>query len=282
MLNINWFPGHMKKTGDKIKEDIKQVDIVLELIDARAPKSSENPLLSELIGEKPKILIFNKTDLADKELTDEWIAYYRSKDETVVGLNAATGEGMGDLYTSIDNLMEDKRRRDKERGIISEQTKVMIVGVPNVGKSTLINTLAGRRSTRVGARAGITRQTQWVRIEDEFLLLDTPGVLWPRFESEEQALNLSFIGSISDDVVPLETIALKLIEKLSEINPEGLIDRYGVEIHEMAIDTMDEIGKRRGAIMAGGHIDYTRVTRIILDEFRNGMLGAVTLEDPDD
>ena len=281
MLNINWYPGHMKKTSESIKNNLKQVDIVLELIDARAPKSSQNPLISELVGDKAKIIIFNKIDLADPKLTDKWMNYYKDKGEIVVGLNSATGQGISSLNEAIDHAMKDKRARDKERGIISNQTKAMVIGVPNVGKSTLINTLAGRRSAGVGARPGFTKQNQWIRIGDRYLLLDTQGVLWPRFESQELALDLAFIGSISDDVIPTETIALKLIEKLSKIHPEGLEERYGIDVQEDPLETMDLIGKRRGALMSGGYIDYTRVTDIVLDEFRRGLLGRITLEDID-
>lgn len=280
-MNINWYPGHMKKTADSIRENLKKVDVVLELIDARAPKSSKNPMIEELKGEKPTILIMTKEDLADKKETDKWKSYYKSNGYEVVSLNASTGEGIKSLFNAIDRVMASKREKNRERGIESELVKAMIVGVPNVGKSSLINTLAEKKSTKTGNRPGVTKTNQWIRVENKLNLLDTPGVLWPKFESENLALNLAYIGSIKDEVLPLETIALKLIEKLQKEYPEMLENRYKIEISYNPLETMEDIAKKRGAISRGNEIDYSRTTYIILDEFRKGVIGNISLEKAD-
>lgn len=277
-MNINWYPGHMKKTSDSIKENLKKVDVVLELIDARAPKASENPMIPELIGDKPRILIFNKGDLADPRGNNRWMDYYKSKKINVVSVNSNTGKGIGDLLDEVDKVMEGKRAKDKDKGIISEQVRAMIIGIPNVGKSTLINSLASRKSAKTGNKPGITRTNQWIKVENRMLLLDTPGVLWPKFESEELALNLAYIGSIKDEVIPKDDVALKLIEKLGREYPKLLEERFNISLKENPLENMEEIAKKRGAIMRGNEIDYSRVTDIILDEFRKGTIGRITLE----
>lgn len=277
-MNINWYPGHMKKTSDSIKENLKKVDVVLELIDARAPKASENPMIPELIGDKPRILIFNKGDLADPRENNRWMDYYKSKKINVVSVNSNTGKGIGDLLDEVDKVMEGKRAKDKDKGIISEQVRAMIIGIPNVGKSTLINSLASRKSAKTGNKPGITRTNQWIKVENRMLLLDTPGVLWPKFESEELALNLAYTGSIKDEVIPKDDVALKLIEKLGREYPKLLEERFNISLKENPLENMEEIAKKRGAIMRGNEIDYSRVTDIILDEFRKGTIGRITLE----
>lgn len=280
-LNINWYPGHMKKTSDSIKENLKKVDLVFELIDARAPRASENPMIPELIGDKPRILIFNKGDLADPKENKRWLGYYKAKGISVVAVNSNLGKGIPNLFDEVDNVMASKRERDRDKGIISEQVRAMIVGIPNVGKSTLINSLANKKSAKTGNTPGITRNNQWIKVEDRLLLLDTPGVLWPKFESEELALNLAYIGSIKDEVLPREEVALKLIEKLTQSYGDLLEERFKIKIKETPLLTMEEIARKRGAIMRGNEVDYTRVTDIILDEFRKASIGRITLEKAD-
>lgn len=280
-MNINWYPGHMKKTVDSIRDNLKKVDVVLELIDARAPRASENPMIPEIIGEKPRVLIFNKGDLADPRENESWMKDYKSKGVMAVSVNSNTGKGINELLDKIDEVMEEKREKDRSKGIKSERVRAMIVGIPNVGKSTLINTLANRKSAKTGNMPGITRSNQWIKVEDRLLLLDTPGVLWPKFETEELALHLAFIGSIKDEVLPKEDVALKLVEFLQNNYPKLLIDRYGVEIGDLPLETMENIARKRGAIMRGNEIDYTRVTDLILDEFRKGVIGNITLESVD-
>ncbi|NLW43028.1 MAG: ribosome biogenesis GTPase YlqF [Tissierellia bacterium] len=280
-MNINWYPGHMKKTADSIRDNLKKVDVVLELIDARAPRASENPMIPDLIGDKLRILIFNKGDLADPRENARWLNYYKEEKVIAVSVNSNTGKGINELLDKIDEVMEEKREKDRTKGIISQRVRAMIIGIPNVGKSTLINTLASRKSAKVGNMPGITRTNQWIKVEDRLLLLDTPGVLWPKFESEELALNLAFIGSIRDEVLPKEDVALKLVEVLQNKYPRLLVERYGVEISNSPLETMENIAKKRGAIMRGNEIDYTRVTDLILDEFRKGVIGNITLETVD-
>lgn len=277
-MNLNWYPGHMKKTSESIKNNLKKVDIVLELIDARAPRASENPVIPNLIGDKPRILIFNKGDLADSKENKRWIDYYKDQNIPAVSVNSNTGKGINDLLDLVDQVMENKRQRDKDKGILSREVRAMIIGIPNVGKSTLINSLANRKSAKTGNKPGITRTNQWIKVEDRMLLLDTPGVLWPKFESEELALNLAFIGSIKDEVIPKEEVALKLVGLLGKKYPDLLEKRYGVETSQSPLEIMEEIARKRGAIMRGNEVDYSRVTDIILDEFRKGVIGNITLE----
>lgn len=277
-MNINWYPGHMKKTADSIKENLKKVDVVLELIDARAPRASENPMIPELIGDKTRVLIFNKGDLADPNENKKWMDFYKSKGVEAVFVNSNTGKGINELLDKVDEVTKQMREKYRSRGIKSERIRAMIIGIPNVGKSTLINTLANRKSAKTGNMPGITRTNQWIRVENRFLLLDTPGVLWPKFETEELALHLAFIGSIKDEVLPKEDVALKLVEFLQNNYPDLLKERYGVEISSSPLETMENIARKRGAIMRGNEIDYTRVTDVILDEFRKGTIGRITLE----
>lgn len=277
-MNINWYPGHMKKTADSIKANINKVDVVLELIDARAPIASENPMIPGLIGNKPRVLIFNKGDLADPVENRKWLQHYKDLGIKAVPINANQGQGITQLLDAVDETMSERRSREKEKGIVSELTRAMIIGIPNVGKSTLINSLANKKSTKVGNRPGITTTNQWIRVENRLLLLDTPGVLWPKFQSEELALNLVYIGSIRDDIVVKEDVCLKLIEKLSAEYPKLLEKRYGIEIQETPLATMEAIAIKRGAIFRGNEIDYRRVSDIVMDEFKKGIIGNITLE----
>ena len=277
-MNINWYPGHMKKTADSIKANINKVDVVLELIDARAPIASENPMIPSLIGNKPRILIFNKGDLADPVENKKWLQHYRDNGIIAIPINANQGQGIVQLLDAVDDVMADKKSRGRDKGIISELNRAMIIGIPNVGKSTLINALANRRSTKVGNRPGITTTNQWIKVENRLLLLDTPGVLWPKFQSDELALNLVYIGSIRDDIVDKEDVCLKLIEKLSKDYPKLLEKRYNVEIQDTPLETMEAIAIKRGAIFRGKEIDYRRVSDIVMDEFKKGTIGNITLE----
>lgn len=277
-MNINWYPGHMKKTSEAIKDNIKKVDIVFELIDARIPKSSQNPIIPDLIGDKDRIVIFNKGDLADDFENKKWLDFYKRNGITASYVNSNTGKGIKDLLSKVDILMEEKRRKDLDKGIISDEFRAMIVGIPNVGKSTLINSLSNRKSANTGNKPGVTKSNQWINIRGKFKLLDTPGVLWPKFETEETALNLAFTGAIKDEILPIEDIALKLIELLKRDYPKYLEDRYKISVDNSALEIMEDIAKKRGAIFKGNVIDYERVSKIILSEFRDGTIGKITLE----
>lgn len=280
-MNINWYPGHMKKTSESISENLKKVDLVMELIDARAPVASRNPRIPILTEGKERIILFNKADLADEEENNKWMESFKKENIPAVKINANQKKGFSKLFQTIDEVMKEKRKRDKEKGIKSKMVRAMIVGVPNVGKSTLINSLANRKSAKVGNTPGVTKQNQWIKVGNKLQLLDTPGVLWPKFESEKLALHLAFIGSIKDEVLPIEDVALKFIEFMRDEYPENLEKRYNVDTNQMPLDIMEDIGRKRGAIISGGYIDYTRVTNIVLDEFRKGKLGRITLEKAD-
>jgi ribosome biogenesis GTPase A len=275
MSTINWYPGHMKKTRELIGENLKAVDLVLEVLDARIPQSSRNPILDELIKNKRRIVVFNKSDLADKIATDQWIQAFQHRGVEGVRMNAMSGKGIKELYKRLDSYREEKNAGRQ----VKKPFRIMIVGVPNVGKSSLINRLTGRKSTQTGDRPGVTKGKQWLTMENGMQLLDTPGILWPKFEDPLVGRNLAFCGSIKDEIMDLETLALELIEVLSEKYPQLLQDRYRLEsIAETPLATMENIATKRGYVQAGKRFDYQRTARTLLDEFRSGQIGTITLE----
>lgn len=281
IMNINWYPGHMKKTRELLKEQLKLVDVVFELLDSRIPLSSKNPDIDKIIGNKPKIVILNKVDLADKHITDQWIEYYREKNIFCIPVNSITGQGLRQLIEKAEKSVEEKMQKLADKGRRQRAIRVMVVGIPNVGKSSIINKLAGKKSAKTGDRPGVTKGKQWIRLKGNMELLDTPGILWPKFEDQEVALNLAFIGSIRDEIMDIETLALKLIEKLWSIGREDMINRYNLnEELSSPLEILNAIGKNRGCIVKGGEIDYTRTANIILDEFRAGTIGKISLETP--
>ena len=276
--NINWYPGHMKKTREMIQDNLKMVDAVIEVLDARIPDSSRNPILHEIIGEKKRIVILNKTDLADPSETIRWSQRFTREGSSVLGMNCMIGGGLNDLMSLLLAVQKNKN----EGQILKKTLRLMIVGVPNVGKSSLINRLTGRKSTQVGDRPGVTRGKQWLTIQQDMQLLDTPGILWPKFEDPKAGLNLAFCGSIKDEVMDLPTLALELIRVLQEDYPKLLKARYKLEeVSEEALGTMEQISRNRGFILPGKRIDYERTARTVLDEFRSGQIGRITLEKAD-
>ncbi|MDR5658282.1 ribosome biogenesis GTPase YlqF [Serpentinicella sp. ANB-PHB4] len=279
-MNINWYPGHMKKTKELLKEQLKLVDAVIELVDGRIPVSSKNPIIDNIITNKPKVVVLNKIDLADKILTDKWVKNYKENNIKAIPVNTLTGQGVKDIVLECHNVTEEKMKNLKKKGIIKRPIRLMIVGIPNVGKSTLINKLAGKKSAKTGDRPGVTKGKQWIRLKGNMELLDTPGILWPKFEDENVALNLAFTGAIKDEIMDTETLAYKLIEKLLISNKSKLIHRYNVVDLDTPIEIIDYIARARGCIISGGEIDYTRVSNMILDEFRSGKIGSITLEEP--
>lgn len=283
MMNINWYPGHMKKTKESIQNNLKMVDVVFELIDARIPYSSQNPVIESIVGDKPRVIILNKSDLADTRSNKIWQEYFSKKDIPSVLVDSITGKGIENLLNMSLDVTKDKRESFEKRGVISRPTKAMIIGIPNVGKSTLINTLSGRKGTKTGNRPGITKSNQWIKTRGVLELLDTPGILWPKFEDQSVGLNLAFTGAIKDEILDTETLALRLLEKLILSFPNLVEKRYGIEINDdTALNTMSKIAKKRGCIIRGGEIDYTKVCGIILDEFRKGIIGNITLELPEE
>ncbi len=275
MEHINWYPGHMKKTRELIQENLKLVDAVLEVIDARIPRSSRNPIIDELVKGKKRILVFNKNDLADNEATKAWAEEFQRQGFLSLTTNCMSGEGTVRLLKRLENLQEEKNRGQARK----KPYRLMIVGVPNVGKSSLINRLTGRKSTQTGDRPGVTKGKQWLSLPGNMQLLDTPGILWPKFEDPEVGLNLAFCGSIKDEILDVASLALELISLLQRDYPELLAQRYKLEeLPQTPLETMEAAARKRGCILPGKKIDYERIARVVLDEFRSGKIGKITLE----
>lgn len=282
-LHINWYPGHMKKTKELVRNNLKLVDVVVELLDARIPFSSKNPDIDRLAGNKPRVVILNKSDLADRDKLNKWISYYKQRGIKAIPVDTVKGVGLNKIVEECKAETKDKMDALIEKGRKERPIRIMIVGVPNVGKSSLINKLTGRKSTVTGDKPGVTKGKQWVRLKGNLELLDTPGILWPKFEDQEVALNLAFSRAIKDEVLDIETLALRLIEKLMIIEPEKLKERYKLEeLGDTPIETMDMIGYKRGFIMGRKELDYTRIALTVLNEFREGKIGKITLEMPED
>lgn len=281
-MNINWYPGHMKKTIEDIEEKLRLVDFVIEIIDSRIPYSSRNPLFKDLLKNKKRLLIFNKSDLSDPKLNEEWMEKITDENNFAISYNAMK-PNVSLVVKKSEELMADEIKKYQDKGLKKGPLRAMIVGIPNSGKSTFINSISGTKSAKTGNRPGVTKTNQWIKIHSKLHLLDTPGVLWPKFE-EKVGLNLAFTGAIKDEIMDRETLALKLIEKIKNIAPSSFEERYKIsDIKEMSsLEIMDEIGKNRGALMRGGLIDYEKVSGIILDEFRKGTLGRITLEEPNE
>ena len=286
--SINWYPGHMAKTKRQIIEDLKLIDVVIELLDARIPLSSRNPDIKEITKNKKKIIILNKVDLADEKVVKKWQEYF-SREAICILTDANTGRGIEKVSKKIDEIMEEEKLRQAARGRINKTTRVMVLGIPNVGKSSFINRIAKRSATDVANRPGVTRQKQWIRIGKNQELLDTPGVLWPKFQSEEISLNLAFSGTIKDDVLVLTDIAYELLKILSVQYRVNLLERYKISDEEFReteqtenpiYELMKLIARKRGALLSGGKTDDEKVSRIILDDFRSGKIGKITLEMP--
>ncbi|MDQ2087206.1 ribosome biogenesis GTPase YlqF [Herbivorax sp. ANBcel31] len=283
-MNIQWFPGHMSKTKRLLSENLKMVDVVIELLDARIPVSSKNPEIDNIVNNKPKIIVLNKSDLADEKVSDIWKKWYSSKGYTSIFVNSINGSGIKQLKSKMRDIMKDRIKKDRERGRIFRPVKAMIVGVPNVGKSSLINKIAGKGRTSTGDRPGVTRGKQWINVNNEIQLLDTPGILWPKFEDERVGINLAITGAIKDNILDITELASALFEILSKDYPEYLTKRYKLgEIEDKSgLDILKEAGKKRGCIISGGEIDMMRISAIVLDEFRGAKIGKISLEKPED
>ena len=273
--SINWYPGHMKKTRELISENLKLVDMVIEVIDARIPVSSRNPIIDEIVGKKPRIVLLNKSDLSDAAQNRAWSEHFEAQGYYGMAMNCMSGGGVKELFRLLEKLKADKNKEQ----VRNKPFRLMIVGVPNVGKSSLINRMTGTKSTKTGDRPGVTKGKQWLTLSNGMQLLDTPGILWPKFEDPKAGLDLAFCGSIKDEILDTATLALELIRVLQAEYPEQLMARYKIdEICEEALDTMEAIAVKRGWILSGKRIDYERCGRTILDEFRAGLIGRITLE----
>ncbi|SFE07332.1 ribosome biogenesis GTPase A [Peptostreptococcaceae bacterium pGA-8] len=278
MKNINWYPGHMKKTRELIAANLKMVDLVIEVVDLRIPISSRNPIIDELIKDKPRIIALNKCDLSDARANELWQNHYKSMGYGTVLLNSNSGAGVKALLSAL-SKEEKIKNKDQAR---HKALRIMIVGVPNVGKSSLINRLTGRKSTQTGDRPGVTKGKQWLSLSNGMQLLDTPGILWPKFEDPKVGVNLAFCGSIKDEIMDLNTLAFELIKLLGNNYPKLLQERYKLDkISEDALENMDAIALKRGFILPGKRIDYDRCAKIVIDEFRSGKIGNITLEYPE-
>lgn len=282
-MNINWYPGHMKKTKEALQKNLKLVDVVIELLDARIPMSSRNPEIDNIVGDKNRIIILNKRDLSDENLNNIWVDYFDKKGIKTILIDATNKKDIKKLINTIKESMKEKIEKLKSKGIKNRPIRAMIVGIPNVGKSTLINSLAGRKSAKTGNRPGVTKGNQWIKLKGNLELLDTPGILWPKFEDQKTGLNLAFTGAIKDEIMDIETLALRLVERLIKNASKDLENRYNIEVGEAEpLGVLEEIAVKRGAIMKGKEVDYTRVAHILLDEFRRGIIGRITIETPED
>ena len=290
-VSISWFPGHMAKTRKQITEDLKLVDIVIELLDARIPISSQNPEIKQILQNKKKLIVLNKSDLADEKCNKEWLEYFNKNGINAVLVDSNTGRGINDVIKKIQLMMDEELNKFAQKGRIGKKIKAMVVGIPNVGKSSFINRIAKKTSAEVGNRPGVTRTKQWIRVNDKIELLDTPGVLWPKFASEEIALNLAFTGTIKDTVLEITEIGYQLVKFLLENYQERLIERYALNQNEVnnilsqeqaenqnIYEVMQLIGKKRGAIISGRYIDDDKTAKIILDDLRNGKFGKISFE----
>lgn len=282
-MNIQWFPGHMAKTKRMIMENIKMVDIVIELLDARIPISSRNPDIGEITAGKPRIVVFNKSDLADPDKNRIWKEWSELNGIDAVNVNSITGEGIKELKLKIMAVMKPKIEAAESKGRIRRPVRTMVVGVPNVGKSAFINKISGRAVAVTGNRPGVTRNKQWVRINPEIQFMDTPGILWPKFDDELTGIHLAFTGAIKDEIIDVVALAQKLVEELSVLYPDKLKKRYKLDEIEgrSGASILEEAGKKRGCLAAGGEVDYFRISNIVLDEFRSAKIGRFTLELPE-
>ena len=280
-MNYQWYPGHMTKARRMMQEDIKLIDLIIELVDARIPLSSRNPDIDQLGQNKARLILLNKSDLADERLNDAWTEYFKEKGILVVQINARNKGSLKSLQGVILEACKEKLERDKRRGIQNRPIRAMVVGIPNVGKSTFINSFAGRACAKTGNKPGVTKGKQWIRLNKNVELLDTPGILWPKFEDQTVGLKLAMIGSIKDDILNVEELALEVIKALQNRYPGALQERYGVEEATEPVAVMEQIAEVRKCLLKGNELDYLKTANIILDEFRNGKIGRFTLENPE-
>lgn len=291
-MNINWYPGHMAKTKRQILEDLKLIDVVVEILDARIPISSQNPDVKDYMKNKGKVVVLNKSDLADDTETQKWVRYFEKQGIKAVVIDSNSGKGINNFTKAVLDVSKECQEKFANKGRVGKAIRIMIVGIPNVGKSSFINRITKKNIAQVGNKPGVTRQKQWIRLQEGMELMDTPGVLWPKFESEEVGLNLAFTGTIKDDILEKTEIAFKLMEFLVSNYLSNVIERYKLDDkvineilnnnemmeNEKILEILDLIAKKRGAILSGARIDYEKISGIILDEFRSGKLGKITIE----
>lgn len=277
-MNVQWYPGHMTKAKRQMQEDIKLIDLIIELVDARVPLSSRNPDIDELGKNKSRLIILNKSDLADDRQNEKWKKFFEEKGFFVVKIDSRSKAGMKAIHNVIQEACKEKIERDRKRGIKNRPIRAMVVGIPNVGKSTFINSFAGRACAKTGNKPGVTKGKQWIRLNKGVELLDTPGILWPKFEDQQVGMRLAFVGSIKDDILNMEELSLELIEYL-RTNYQGLLaGRYQISEEGTAVSVLEEIARVRGCLKKGEELDYAKASALLFDEFRSGKIGHITLE----
>ena len=283
-MNYQWYPGHMTKARHMMQEDIKLIDLVIELVDARVPLSSRNPDIDELGKNKSRLILLNKADLADKSANKKWTEFFQQKGYYVQEVDSRSGAGMKAISAIIQEACKEKIERDRKRGIKNRPVRAMVVGIPNVGKSTFINTYAGKACAKTGNKPGVTKGKQWIRLNKNVELLDTPGILWPKFEDQAVGMRLAMIGSINDEILNIDELALELIQYLRNAYPGTLEKRYQCEeaAEKEALQILEEVAKLRGCLIKGGELDYGKASRLLMDDFRSGKLGRITLEMPEE
>lgn len=281
-MNIQWYPGHMTKAKRAMQEDIKLIDLIIELVDARAPLSSRNPDIDELGKGKARMILLNKADLSDERANQEWVRYFEEKGFQVIKIDARSRADLKQIQPVIQKACKEKIERDRRRGIINRPIRAMVVGIPNVGKSTFINSFAGKAAAKTGNKPGVTKGNQWIRLNKQVELLDTPGILWPKFEDQQVGLRLAFLGSISDTILNSDELAVELLGFLLENRPELLEERYGITKESTAAQAIEQIAVSRACLMKGGGYDLPRAAKLLIDDFRSGKLGRITLEQPEE
>ena len=279
-MNLQWYPGHMTKAKRQMQEDLKLIDLIIELVDARIPLSSRNPDIDELGKNKARLILLNKSDLADERYNEQWSAYFQKKGFYVVKVNAKSGAGLKSIQGVIQEACKAKIERDRRRGIKNRPIRAMVVGIPNVGKSTFINSYAGKACAKTGNNPGVTKGKQWIRLNKTLELLDTPGILWPKFEDQEVGKRLAFIGSIKDEILNLEELSLELLDYIRTNYPGLLNTRYGIEEEGTPVSLLEAVADKRKCLIRGQEIDYAKAAGIVMEEFRNGKIGRITLEFP--
>lgn len=279
-MNLQWYPGHMTKAKRQMQEDLKLIDLIIELVDARIPLSSRNPDIDELGKNKARLILLNKSDLADERYNEQWSAYFQKKGFYVVKVNAKSGAGLKSIQGVIQEACKAKIERDRRRGIKNRPIRAMVVGIPNVGKSTFINSYAGKACAKTGNKPGVTKGKQWIRLNKTLELLDTPGILWPKFEDQEVGKRLAFIGSIKDEILNLEELSLELLNYIRTNYPGLLNTRYGIEEEGTPVSLLEAVADKRKCLIRGQEIDYAKAAGIVMEEFRNGKIGRITLEFP--
>lgn len=281
-MNYQWYPGHMTKARRMMQENIKLIDLLIELVDARIPLSSRNPDIDELGRNKSRMVLLNKSDLADPACNKQWMEYFRKQGIHVLEVNSRTGVGVEKIQGMVQEVCREKLERDRKRGIVNRPVRAMVVGIPNVGKSTFINSFAGKACTKTGNKPGVTKGKQWIRLNKNLELLDTPGILWPKFEDQQVGMHLAFIGSMNDEVIILEELACDLLACLRDRYPRAVPDRYGAEWKNSPAEMLEEIARARGCILKGESLDLKKASSVLLDDFRDGRLGRITIEYPMD